>query len=166
MQSRTHPVLLASSAQIHGTAWIGVGGAAFGALLVFYALEEAIRRLRTGVAVGVSLLVLIAGTAILPGQLPRLIGVGVGLSLVGVVAGVMLPGDRWGYLSGCAGGLLMVMFGLVVLFPQGDQWSGDLFALATVPVVVLAAWLPLAIGTALGSLIAVFLKGSRGAEVP
>lgn len=160
MQSLALPVLLAAAAQIHGTAWIGVAGAAIGAGLMFYGLEQATCRLRTGFAVAVSLLVIVVGTAILPGALLHLIGVGVGLLLVGAVVGVMLPEDRWSYLSGCAGGLLMLMFALVVLFPQGDQWSGDLFALATAPVVALAAWLPLAIG----SLTTRIVKGSGATD--
>ena len=39
-----------------------------------------------------------------------------------------------------------MLYSVVVLFPSGEEWSGDLFALGAVPFVVVFMWLPLAIG--------------------
>jgi len=164
MESLTYPQLLAATAPIHGTAWIGVGGAILGGLMMFLSLAEAISRLVTGVAVAVSLLVLVAGNALLPGPVSVLVGVAVALLIVGAIAGVILTEDRWNYLSACAGGLVMVFFIYVVCFPQGESWSGDLLVLAWVPVMALAAWIPLALGTALATLATWIFSGGRTAE--
>jgi cyanate permease len=75
-----------------------------------------------------------------------------GQAVVGGVAGTVLPRDRWNYLAVAAGWLVAVFYGEIVLFPQGEQWSGDLFALAAVSIVAVVTWLPLAIGAKVGSL--------------
>ena len=163
MDLLTHPQLLAATAQIHGTAWIGVGGAILGGLMMFLSRAEAIRRLVTSVAVAVSLLVPVAGNSLLPGLGPVL-GVAGALFGVGAIAGVMLTEDRWNYLSACAGGLILVFFIWVVFFPQGESWSGDLLVLAWVPVMALAAWLPLALGVALATSATWIVSGGRTTE--
>lgn len=164
MESLTQPQLMAASAQIHGTAWMGVTGAVLGGLMMFLSVTDAIRPLVTGVAVAVSLLVLVAGNSLLPGPVSVLVGVAVALLIVGAVAGVILTEDRWNYLSACAGGLVMVFFIYVVCFPQGESWSGDLLVLAWVPLMALAAWIPLALGAALATLATWIVSGGRTAE--
>ena len=163
MESLAQPLLLAASAQIHGTAWMGVAGAVLGGLMMLLSVADAIRRLVAGVAVAVALVVLVAGNSLLPGLGP-VIGVAGALFGVGAVSGVFLTEDRWNYLSACAGGLVMLFFIWVVCFPQGESWSGDLLVLAWVPVMALAAWLPLAIGTALATVATWIVSGGRTAK--
>ncbi len=138
--------LVAASAQLHGTAWLGVAGAAVGLGAVVVAMVRARRRLAVGGAVAASAVVLVAIVAVFGGSLVVIPAVLVGLLAVGALAGWLLGADRRCYLTAAAGCLLVALFGEVVFLPSGEQWSGDLFALGAVPIVAALVWLPIAIG--------------------
>ena len=138
--------LLASSAELHGTAWLGVAGVVVGLILVVVALVRARRRLAVTVTVAASAVLLIVVVALFGGSLVVIPAVLVGQMVVGVVVGLFVGRDRWPYLAAAAGCLLLALYGAVVLFPSGEEWSGDLFALGAVPFVAAFMWLPLAIG--------------------
>ena len=140
---------LIARVDLHGTAWLGVAGAALGLALLVVVVRGAHRRLTVGAAIVAAvcaLVVLTSVVTVLSATSARVVAVLLCLFLIGVVASWCLGVDRWRFLIGMAGALLSTLYGWVVLFPGYDSWSGDLFVLATVPLSVLLAWVPVAVG--------------------
>ena len=104
-------------------------------------------------AVGAVFLVLVISSITMSGSLLVVLPIVFGELAVGLLMGVLARNDRTALLLSVGGCLLAFFLGLVVLFPQGEQWSGDMFALTAAAVVALAVWLLVAAGAALGSVV-------------